>query len=183
MAAHLGRAGEDDMVERQAGKGARHRGIALDHGHLVVIEGFGQQRAQRGRGVRRVFGGLHHAAVAGGQRRCQRTEREVDREIPRHHDADHALGLDHHARAVAEEQQFCVPARRLHPAPQAAQQVVDMQHRRQHVDHQRLGVGARAEVARRGGGEAVGVGANRAAQPLQRVPALRQRGEGRRHER
>jgi hypothetical protein len=153
LVADRGGAGEQQVVERQRGERLRHRRVAGDHLHLVVAEVlrglFGEQRRE----ARRVLAHLDHHAVAGGQRIHQRAHREIERVVPRHHDADHAARLRQQRGARGQEQPVGQRAPRLHPAAAVAQRVA---HRGQAgEDFQQVGLFRRApaEVGIDGHGE------------------------------
>ena len=88
-----GRAGEDQMVERQAGKGLSDLGAARKHRDLLVGERLGEHPRHQLRGRRGEFRRLDHRAVARRQNAGQGREGQVDRKVPRTDHADHALGL------------------------------------------------------------------------------------------
>jgi len=178
-APHGGRAGEHDVVEGQGGEFAGVEQFLAHHRHLVFAERLGQQAAQAGVGGGRGLGHLHHHPVARGQRGGQRPQRQVDGKVPGHDHADHPLGLVGHAQAVGQEQQFGRAPARLHPAPEVAQGVVDLQRRAQDVEHLGFGRCAVAEVLAHGLGQHVLVAQQFALEAAQVVPALGGAGAGR----
>ncbi len=178
VVAHRWRAGEDDVIERQLRKVLRLRHLAAEDRDLVFGKTFGQHlRQQLGR-ARRQLRHLDHHAVAGGQRGDQRAHRQVQREVPRADDADHALGLVVDAHAVAQEQQLGGTLARLHPAAQRMQRMVDLEHRAQHFGELGLGRRAAAEIGADCRDDLVLVALQQRAQRRQLGLALGQRGVG-----
>ena len=98
-----GRAGEDQVVERQARERLADLRPAGDHRDLFLGEGAAEHARHQRRGGRRVLRRLDHRPVAGRQDAGQRREGEVDREVPRADHAHHALGLEAHLGLGAEE--------------------------------------------------------------------------------
>ena len=122
---HRGRAGEEQVVERQRGKCLRHVRRAGDHDHVVGMEIARHQRGEQGRETRGEFAHLQHHAVARGQRIDQRPHGEVQRVIPRHDDAHHAPRLRPQLDARGQEQYAGQTASWRHPAPSVAQRMAD----------------------------------------------------------
>ena len=170
------RAGEDDVVEGQRGEDVRVDQFLADHRHQVFAEDLAEQRLEHRVGRRRHLRHLDHHAVACGQRGDQRAHRQVDREVPRHDHADHALGLVQDLHAVAEEQQLGRALAGFHPALQVRDRVVGFEHRTQQVQHLRFGRGAEAEVGAHRFGQQVLVALRLAlqrAQPLEPLVGAR----------
>ena len=107
LASDLGRAGEEKVIERQRGKARGQLRAAEDGRHAFLRKYLGQQVAQQRRGARRVFGGFQHHVVAGGDRRNQRNQGQVDRVVPRRNDADDTQRALLHLGARRPEQPVC----------------------------------------------------------------------------
>jgi hypothetical protein len=70
-----GRAGEQQMIERQLRKCGSDRCIAIDDAHFVGREVRSDQRIEELAGARRELGELQHRAIACGERRGERAGR------------------------------------------------------------------------------------------------------------
>ena len=92
VTADRGRAGEQQMVERQAGKGSADLHVAEHHRHLILGEHLREQRFQQLTGGRCRLAHLQHHAVAGRERADQRADGQVERVVPRHDDPHHPSG-------------------------------------------------------------------------------------------
>lgn len=166
------RAGEDDMVQRQAGKRLCNLDTAAEHGDLVTRENPAEHALQHLGAARRKLRHLDHHAVACGQRHDQRTDGFHDREIPGCNDADDALRLVDHPGTVGFEQQVGTASLRLHPLLQIGQRVVDLQRGKHDVEHLAFELRAATEVIAHGLRKGVLVVAQGDAKRLQVVPAL-----------
>ena len=150
-----GGAGEEQVVERQAGEPGGQRGVALDHAELVGIEGFVHQTRHQFRGARREFAGLEHDAVACRQRGGRRRQGQLHRIVPRRDDAHNAQRLPLDIGGGGLEVDRCGHLDRLDPARQVLVQVADEAAQQEQVGH--LGEVARAHAK---------VGLHRVAQGL-----------------
>ncbi|MNZ98098.1 hypothetical protein D3C78_1173720 [compost metagenome] len=172
------RAGEDDVIERQRGEHAGVFQLAADQGYFVLAEHLGQQAPQDFVGARVELGHLEHHPVARGEGADQPGDADVDREVPRRDDPDHALGLVFHPQAVALEQQFGRARAGLHPAAQVPEGVVDVQYATQQVEKPGVDAGAVAEIGAHSLDDGVLVAAQLRAQRAQSGFAFGQRGIG-----
>ena len=134
LAAHCGRAGKKQVVKRQTGKFGSDSAIALHHAQFVRHEGLADQRGQQGRRLRRQLAGLEHHAVAGGQRRNDRAERQLHRIVPRRNHAHDAQGLALQAGMGRQQVQRRTDLDRLHPSGQVFQRAGN-----QRVQHKQVG--------------------------------------------
>jgi len=164
------------VIERQAGEGLADLDAAAEHGYLIFGEYLRQHAAQNDRAARRVFRHLDHHAVARGQCRDQRTHGFDDRKIPGGDHTHHALGLIDHLGAVREEHQIGMAPARLHPALEMAQRVVDLQRRREQVQHLAFELRSTTEVVAHRLRELVLVALQADPQRPQIVPSLRRFG-------
>ena len=82
LAPGRGRSGEDQMIERQAGKCVGDFWTAGEHGHFLSREILADQFGRQFTGSLGEFAGLDHRAIARGQNLHQRAEAEINREIP-----------------------------------------------------------------------------------------------------
>ena len=120
MAANIGRAGKQQMVERQLREGRSDIGFTVDDRHLVLAEILGEHGLHQLAGGRGELAHLDHRAVTGSQRRQQRTNRQVHRVIPRRDDADHTKRLVHHPRLRRPLRRTDGTTLRFHPLAQLA---------------------------------------------------------------
>ena len=99
LAADRRAAGVEQVVPAHACEGLRELEAADDHVDPVAVERRADHLAQQLAAGGRVLRGLDHDAVAGGEHLDQRADGQVEREVPRHDVADHALrlGLDERA--------------------------------------------------------------------------------------
>ena len=145
---HLRAAGVEQVVPRHRGEGTRQRQAAGHHMDEVGVKGVrhhvGQQRGAGGR----VLAGLHDDPVPGGEHLDHRPHGQVEREIPRHDVADHALRLALHVGARGAMQ----PRIRVtgHGAAsirfKMLQHVAGAAHHTQHFDQVGRGHGMCAEI-------------------------------------
>ncbi len=84
------------MIPGNFGKGGGYFHFTFDQGYLILVEYFRQQLLQHLVGYRRELRHLDHGAVTGGQCGHQRQQCQLNRVIPRHHNANHAQWLVHH---------------------------------------------------------------------------------------
>ncbi len=77
-----GRAGEQQMIERQRGKRRRDIGASRDHENFVGAEGCGDEGAKRIGCARRQLGWFDHHAIAGSQHSTERAQREGQGKVP-----------------------------------------------------------------------------------------------------
>ncbi len=127
-----GRAGEHEVVERQARKALRD--LALDAGdeQLGRIESRGDRLLQQRRKMRGQLARLDENAVAGGERADRGRQRELERIIPGRDDADDTERLRHQPVAGRQELQRGRDPLRRHPALQVLCRMPDLgeqQHR------------------------------------------------------
>ena len=109
-------AGEQQVVERQAGEICADAGVAQHHADILRSEVARRQAGQQLAGARRELRHLDHHPVAGGERRGHGRNGEEQRVIPGHDDADHTQRLHQDARAAGAEPERGRLALRLHPA-------------------------------------------------------------------
>src|SRR5207245_567266 len=76
-----GRAGEEDVVERQLEQGGGDLDVALEDGDLVLVEQLAHDLDHQRRQVRRHLRRLEDGGVAGGDGRDQRAEGQVHRVV------------------------------------------------------------------------------------------------------
>ncbi len=171
LAADMGRAGEQQMVEGQRRERLGDRHVADDDRHLVGGEMLGDQALQQLGEARRQFRRLQHGAVAGRQRVGQRRQRQDQRIVPGRHDADDAERLVAHPGPARLEGDVDAAALRLHPSGERFGGVADGVEGR--ADLQELGLGLRA-LAEIGGdrrGEGIDIADDQPAQTRERVAA------------
>ena len=137
-----GGAGEQQVVERQRRERLRHVRVAGHHPHFVGLEILRHLLGEQCREAWRELAHLHHRAVAGDQRVDQRADRQVQRIVPRHDDADHAARLRPQLGARRQEQPVGQAPARLHPAPAVGQRMADRREAGEEL--QQLGLFARA---------------------------------------
>jgi hypothetical protein len=166
-----GRAGEQQVIERQAREFVCRFGIAVHDGDLVLREARPHEGGEQFGKARREFRLLHHHAVARGQRRGHRPDRQVQRVVPRHHDAHHAEGLRHDARRRGLEPEAGGTAPRAHPFPAVAQRVVDALDGGEHLGQFGLLERPVEEVGADGGGDLLAAVHHQRAQAFQPVGA------------
>ncbi len=93
--ADAGRAGEENVADRQLQQCRRDADIAFKHGDFIFIEHGTDQGGRDARRRRAKIGQLHHAAIASGHSRGHRTKCEAKREVPWPEDeADAACFID-----------------------------------------------------------------------------------------
>ncbi|MNS75534.1 hypothetical protein D3C72_1090560 [compost metagenome] len=141
LAPHAGGAGEQQVIERQAGKGLAYLDLAEHHADQIGGEHLLQQLLERLASGRRGFAELEHDPVAGGQGAGQRADGKEQRVVPRHDDADHAQGLVAYLSAGRLEGQADLAPAGAHPALQVLFGVAQALHRGQQLGQQGL-VGA-----------------------------------------
>ncbi|MPL73764.1 hypothetical protein SDC9_19570 [bioreactor metagenome] len=173
LAAGRGRAGEGDLgdARRFRQRRADFRAHAVDDVQHAARQQVGdefRQHHDRGRGL---FGGLHHHAVAGGQRRGEFPRRHQDREVPRDDLADDAERL-----VIVIGDGVVVDFRhRAFLAAQDTGEVAEMVDRQRDVGGGRL-ADRLAVVPGLGGGEQVEVRLEPVGDLQQHVRAVRGRG-------
>ncbi|MNF76028.1 hypothetical protein D3C84_581250 [compost metagenome] len=160
------------MIEGQGAEGGRQLGIPLDDGQLLLIEHLRQQGAQHGIGVGGELGELEHGAVAGGDGADEGAQAQHHREVPGHHDADHAERLVVNLDPGGGQQQAGVTALGLHPAPQPLLAVVDLHDAGQDVGDQGVVVAAPAIIPGQGVAQPLLVGEQAALELQQPGAAL-----------
>ncbi len=144
--ADAGGAGEQQMIEGQAGKGRAHIRLAQHDRHLILREDPGQQVPDQLRRLRCGLAHLDHHPVARSQGADQRANGEKERVVPGHYHPDHSQRLIYHLRRAGLERQPQRAARWLHPAGQVPGNVVDGLQAGQQFGEQGLVNGAVAEV-------------------------------------
>ena len=90
LAAYGGRAGKEQMVQRQGSQIGCGSGIALQHSQFVVGKMAWHQIGQQRAGMRRVFAGFDDDAVACCQRTDHRAQCQQQRVVPGRNHAHHA---------------------------------------------------------------------------------------------
>ncbi|MCY1433870.1 hypothetical protein D9M71_499100 [compost metagenome] len=178
MLADAGGAGEQQVVEGQAGEGHAHLGLAQNHGHQVFREDACQEVFHQLRGGRGGLAHLDHHPVARGQGAHQRADGQEQRVVPRHDHADHTQRLVDHPGRGRLEGQADATAGRLHPFLQAPGGVVDAVEAGHDFGEPRLVGGAIAEVLGDGGDQRVLLGEQQLAEGLQPLDALLGAGHG-----
>ena len=177
LAPDRGRAGEQQVIERQADELAADVGVAGHDRAFVGGEAACDQLLEQRRKARRELAGFDQHAVAGSQRGDRRAERQLQRVVPGTDDARHAQRLRHDPARARQGVQGRGDAARLHPAPQVLARMRDgAQH------HDGFGDGgfmprALAEVGRDRFGDRVFVGGHEKAQPRQPVEPYGAAGE------
>ena len=117
LAPDRGAARVEEVVPAHARERARELEAADDDVDAVTVERLVHHLAQQLRARGRVIGGLDHDAVARSEHLDQRTDGEVEGEVPGHDVSDHALGLRLHERPPGPVQGGIGRARLgLHPA-------------------------------------------------------------------
>ena len=155
--ADLGRAGEQQVVERlRAERGAKRR-VAVHHRDVIAREGLADQLLEQRRRARRQFGHLDDRAIAGRQRADERPGGEQHRIIPRHDDADHTERLRHDFRARRQQPFVGAAALRFHPALAVPERGVDLFLHEQEFGEQHFLFRAIAEVGVHRVGEGVAI--------------------------
>jgi hypothetical protein len=121
MARHRGATREYEVIEREARERSPHLGAPREHGHLRLVECLSNDVTHELRTGWRHLGGLDERSIACREDPRERTERQVEGEVPGAHDAHDAEWLVAHLGRGAQE-----PERergraflRLHPAPEA----------------------------------------------------------------
>ncbi|MCY1434340.1 hypothetical protein D9M71_503990 [compost metagenome] len=172
----LRRAGEYQVIKRQASEclGAGH--LAAEHCHLVFVEYLGEHLLQHLTAVWRIFRHFDHCPVAGRQGCHQRAQGQVQREVPGADDAHHTLGLVLDPGLVAEKQQFGLAPLGFHPAPQMGDGVACLQYGAEHFDLAGFECRAAAEIGFKGGDNALLITAQHGDQAFEVVQSTAQRG-------
>src|SRR5690554_7950674 len=113
------------MIEGERRELGRDIRAALDDGDEIGAEGLAEKvRHQRAR-LRRELGGLDEDAVSGGERRRERTRREVIGIVPRRDDADDPEGLTDDLGTRRKEGRGRRATLRLHPALEVLLDIAD----------------------------------------------------------
>ena len=171
LAPGRGGPGEDEVIERQLAECMGDFRPAGHHRAFVFRETrsdeFGHQFA-------RAFGELarlDHRAVSRREHLHQRAEAEVDGEIPRTEDADHALGLEPQLCLAAEqaERELRLALLRLRPALQVLEAVFPEPDRPGDVGDHRLLDAAVSEIRAHRPAEFVGIVPEQGHRPLDPV--------------
>ena len=104
LAADRGRSREQQVVEGQRHERAREVGAAVEHREHARVD---LRRDEAARAARPCAGAASDILIStrlpAASAPVSRTEGEVERIVPGHHDADHAERLEHHARAPGQE--------------------------------------------------------------------------------
>ena len=124
--AHMGRAGEQQVVHWQRRKSHCDLGIAQHHGDHVIGENPPQQVFEQTPGGRGEFTEFEHHPVARRQRTDQGAHRQKQRVIPRNYDPDHAQRLIQDAGAGGLEHYAYAAGRGFHPAFKVFKGVIDV---------------------------------------------------------
>ncbi len=114
------------MIEGQGEQGLGRVRLPLHQGHLILRKEPIQNLPEERVGVRRELRRLEDRAVAGGEGRHQRPQREVDGVVPGADDEHHALGLLADGTHAAQEADGGGHAPGLHPAGQVAKRLLDL---------------------------------------------------------
>ncbi len=182
-----GRAGEDEMIERQLREGLGDAILDAGDDKLRRRERARDQLSQQFGEAWRQLAGLDHDEVAGGNRADRRRQGQLQRVIPGRDDADDAERLRDQAIAGRPELQRGGDAPRRHPAGKLLHRVLDLGEQEQRLGDRGLDAGAMAEIGGDRRDEARLVGREQVAQPLQprapdreigRSSAARQRDHG-----
>ena len=173
-----GRAGEDQMIERQRGEGFRDLLLDAGHHHFAGVELGGNQLLQQRGKPRHQFARLDHHPVARGDRADCRRQGQLQRIIPGRDDADDAERLRDQPVLGRHELQRGGDAPRRHPFFQVLGGVLDFAEHEHRLREQGLDAAAMAEIRRdRRIKTGLIVGDDR-AQPRQPVEALLERRRG-----
>ena len=176
--ADAGRAGEDQMIERQRREALRD--LVLDAGddHFGGVE-FGRDHLFQQRGKpRHQFARLDHHPVARGDRAHRRRQRQLQRIIPGRDDADDAERLRDQPVFGRHELQRGGDAPRRHPFLQVLGGVLDFAEHEHRFREQGLDAAAMAEIRRDRRFETGLVVGDDRAQPRQPVETLLERRRG-----
>ncbi len=163
------------MIERQLGERGAGIRVAEDGRDLLGGKQTAEKLGEKLRGTRRELGGFQHHAVAGGERRDQRHDRQLERIVPRADDAHDSDRLVENAGARGHELETHGDALGRHPARQMPDRVPDRRERRPHIGEQRLVARAVAEIGGDLQGDPLGVFFDRAPQSSQIGAALLER--------
>ena len=131
-------AGEEDMVELEPGELGADLRVAGHHGDLVFVIELAQHGGEQLRRCWRELGRLQHDAIAGGDRRRKRRERERHRIVPGRDDADDAERLIDDSVRTGKEHHGGAAALGPHEAAEIAVQIFDGGNHRADVEQQRL---------------------------------------------
>jgi len=125
LLADRGRAGIEDVIEGEPGEEFRDLGAALGDGDHVGGQPLGEDVRDQGRRPRRRLGGLDDHPVARGERRRERTDRQIQGIVPGGDDQRDTLGLPEDLAAGAEKDGAGAAALATHPGPDAARGIAD----------------------------------------------------------
>ena len=142
-------AGEDQVIEGEAGKCLTDVRPARHDGDLLGVECLGDHALEELRRFGRRFRGLDHCAIARSQHAGERGEREIDGKVPRADHAHDALGLvaDLGLRAQqAGDQWRGRPPLAPHPARNVGARMLEGSDRRGDVAERRCSSRPRAEI-------------------------------------
>ena len=174
MPGHGRRAGEQQVVERQAGEVSTDLRSTGDHGNLCGVEGRREDLRHDLRGCRRVLRRLDEAAVARREYPRQRRKGEVDGKVPGADDAHDPEGLVLDAGFGAEQIQrkgTGLALLRLHPALEVGLRVAQGANGPGNVREQGLVLAAMAEVLGHRCDEPLLMGLEQPDGALEAVPA------------
>ena len=134
LPAHAGTAGEEDVIETEGLDQRRPHltALTLHHEHLVG-QGLVQQAFQHGGRSRRLFAGLHHGAVPGGDRPDQGVQHQLCGIIPRCDDQHHTQGVRPHLAVGYLQGQRGAGPLGTHPFLQVRQRMVQLTVYQAHV--------------------------------------------------
>ena len=163
--AHPRAAGEKDVAERQFEQRRRDADVTLEQRDLVFIERGAQDAAGDACGGRAQVGQLDHAAVARGNRRRDRAEREAQREIPRPQDQAHAARFVADLRGVVRVERGRDLGRR-HPGIEVVDVALDIADDIQHFGDADFAFGL-AGILQHRRDDGVGMGFDRGLEPRQ----------------
>ena len=159
VAAHTGRAGEDQVIERQFRERLADIGTARHEGEFVDREISARDLLEQGSHARREFRCLDHRPVARREHAGERRHDEVHRKIPGRDHADHALGLELDPGLRAEQSEREQDRALLSPRPflDRLDRVIDRRDRTGNVGEHRLLAAAMAEILAQGIAEFFGI--------------------------
>ena len=152
------------MIERQSGKRRPDFRPTQDDCDFIEREQLAQKLREKLRGARGQFRRLEQDAVAGRQRRHQRHDRQLERIVPRAHDADDPHRLVQDVRAASPQLEGDRNFLGLHPFGQMFLGVADGDKYWPDLGEQRFLSRPIAEIAVDHGRDPLGVALDRSAQ-------------------